>query len=150
MVSEGFYDRAEVVVTQCAYFFIPCVQLSKCLCRRKFLVENGAQLHGEGIRGLKYRMMFEQYIHTMSLYVSPFVLRHHQRVLASGEYLTHGLAIGICDWRQRFVTVVFLCYKLAADVDADFINGLVVHLLNMETVVDHMSVVEDLRGNEHH
>ncbi len=94
--------------------------------------------------------MFEQYIDTMTLYVRPFVLRHHQGVLAAGKYLTHGLAIGVRHRRHRLVPAVLFGDELAAYVYAAFIDGLVIYLLHMEAVVDHVGVVKYLGGYEHH
>ena len=48
------------------------------------------------------------------------------------------------------VAVVFLCDKLTANINTDFVNGLIIDLLDMKTVVDHMSVVKHFRGYEHH
>ena len=96
MVLESLNDRAEAVVVQSHYFFIPLVHSSRRLCRGYFCVEDLAQFHSKSVGAFEYRMIFEQDIDTMTLYVSPFVLRHHQRVLAVGEYLAHGFAIGVC------------------------------------------------------
>ncbi len=67
-----------------------------------------------------------------------------------GGIWAHGLAGGVCRRRNGFVTRVVLGDELPTDVDADFINCLIIYLLYMEPVVDHMGVVEDLSGNEHH
>lgn len=80
--------------------------------------------------------MSEQDIGPMPLYVCPFVLRHHQRVLAAGKYLSHGFAVGICHRRFRPVAVAAFGDKLPADVDAYLVNCLVVYLLHMKVVND--------------
>ena len=52
------------------------------------------------------RMVLEQNVDAVTLYISPFILRHHQRVFAARQNLTHSLAVGIC-WRsQRLVAIV--------------------------------------------
>ena len=95
-------------------------------------------------------IVLEQYVDTMALYVSPFVLRHHQSVFAASQYLAHGLSVGVRYRRFGLVAVVFLCDELSANVDADFVNGIIVDLLHMESVVDNMGVIEHFRGYEHH
>lgn len=89
-------------------------------------------------------MVLEQDVDAMTLGLSPFVLRHHQRMLTAGEYLPHGLAVGVCCRRRGLVAIVFLGDETAAYVDADIVNGLIIDLLYMKTVIDHMGVMEYL------
>ena len=56
-------------------------------------VEDLAQFHSEVVRGFLHRIVSERNFCTMTLYVSPFVLRHHKCVLAAGKDLTYGLAV---------------------------------------------------------
>ena len=93
--------------------------------------------------------MLEQNIDTMTLQISPFILRHHKSVFAARQNLTHGLAVGVCWQSLRLVTVVLFGNKLPAYVDTDFVNSLIIHLLHMETVINHMGVVEHLRRYQH-
>jgi len=86
----------------------------------------------------------------MALNVSPFVLRHHQGVFAAGQYLAHGLSVGVRYRRFGLVAVVFLCDELTANINADFVNGLIIDLLDMKTVVDNMGVIEHFCGYGHH
>ncbi len=64
----------------------------------------------------------------MALYVSPFVLRHHQSVFAAGQYLAHGLAVGVRYRRFGLVAVVFLCDKLTANIGSSRKHGAYVKL----------------------
>ena len=52
-------------------------------------------LHRKAVCSLQYWIVFEQYVGAMALYVSPFVLRHHQSVFAASQYPAHGLAVGV-------------------------------------------------------
>ena len=79
-------------------------------------------------------MVLEQDVDAMTLNVSLFILRHHQSVFAAGQYLAHGLSVGVRYRRFGLVAVVFLCDKLTTNINADFVNGLIIDLLNMESV----------------
>ena len=150
MIFECLDHGTEVIVVQCHYLLIPFVHLSQCLGRRDFHIEYAAQLHRKLVCRFEYRIVLEQDVGTVTLYVSPFVLCHHQGVLAAGEYLAHGLAVGVCNRRFLSVTAVVFGYKLPADVNTYLVNGFVVHLLHMESVIDYMGVVEYLGGYQHH
>ena len=93
MVPECLDNGTEVVVAQGHYPFIPAVHFLHGFCRRDFRVEYAAKFHCEEVGGFQYRIVLEQNVCAMSLYVGPFVLRHHQGVLAAGKYLAHGLAV---------------------------------------------------------
>ena len=70
-------------------------------------------------------IVLEQCVDTMALYVRPFVLRHHQSVFAAGQYLAHGLAVGVRYRRFGLVAVVFLCDELSANVDVLVVKTLI-------------------------
>ena len=70
-------------------------------------------------------IVLEQYVDTMALYVSPFVLRHHQSVFAAGQYLAHGFSVGARYRRFGLVAVVFLCDELSANVNAWVVKTLI-------------------------
>lgn len=72
-----------------------------------------------------------QDVGVIRLRVSPFVPCHHQGVLAVGDYLVHGFAIGICHGRFALVAVVVLGYKSTPDGDTNLGNRLIVHQLHM-------------------
>ena len=95
VILESLDDRAEAAVAQCHYLLIPFVHLPQCLGRGDFQIEYAAQFHRKLIGGFEYRIVPEQDVGAVTLCVSPFVLCHHQRVLAAGQYLAHGLAVGI-------------------------------------------------------
>ena len=99
MVSECLYYGTEVVVAQYHYLFMPLVHPAHGLCRRDFLIENPSEFHRKGVCRFQYRVVLEQYVDAMALYVGPLVLRHHQRVFAPGQYLAHGLTVGVCRHR---------------------------------------------------
>lgn len=75
MHIECLEDGAEVVVAQSHYFSYHLFILPIAFV---------GEIFQKGV-------MFEQDIDTMTLYVSLFVLRYHQGVLAAGKYLAHGL-----------------------------------------------------------
>lgn len=62
-------------------------------CRGNFQVEYAAKFHRKTVGIFQYRIVSEQDVCAMTLYVSPFVLRHHQGVLAACKYPAHGLAV---------------------------------------------------------
>lgn len=46
--------------------------------------------------GKRYRIVSEQNVYAIPMYVSPFVLRHHLSVLAERKYPAHGLTVWVC------------------------------------------------------
>lgn len=107
VLLECLDNRAEVYVAQGHYFLIPFIHLSQCLCRVDFLIEYAAQFHRKMIGVFQYRIMPEQDVGAMTLYISLFVLSHHQGVLASGKYF------GLCPINLigEIVVIFILHYK---------------------------------------
>lgn len=93
MVLESLDNGSEAVIVQSEYLSVPVIHFLHCPCGRYFLVEYAAEAHRKVICLTEDGIVFEQYVDAVFLNVSPSVGRHHQRVLAACQYLTHGLAV---------------------------------------------------------